>query len=699
MKRIILSVAILFVSFFFIKSPSAYAEIAQITNTENYDYAPKIDGNYIVWIDDDNTEKDLYLYTISTGTTTKIADDADNPKIDDGKILWSSNDYDNYNGELFFYDIATGVTTQVSGNESGTSFIFSYQINDGSIAWIPYEGTQEIFLYDITTGTTTQISESEIDKLDNNFTMNSGKIVWDSWDGNSFSSYDLFMYDISTGITSQITDNNITDWDPRIDGDKIIWERYDESWPRTIYAYDIPSGTEHLVTTGFTGYNPYEIGDGYAVWQGIKAQGGDSPYEIFVTDLTNFKTIQITNNDTGDYYYKISDGNIVWSGSDGIYIYNISSKTTTRITGEEYGSGNPETSNGRVTWGGNFPAEIGNVDIFLWNGISENNPPTISELNNTTVDLDSSEIYETQGSFIDSDSTSWTLAVNYGDGAGFQSQALDGNNFSLDHHYTTPGQYTVTLIVTDDEAGSDLTTATITVTGTTSPSPTPTPTSTPTPTPTPTEPVTVTINSSGDSYVKSGQDHRNYGAGEFMRIQSSGSNRSIVKFDQGEIQSAIGSGTLISAKVQLTITDNGNNWGSSGRSVDIHRMLSSWSEGNGTENDRGTGEGTTWVCATDSNISNQSKNCSGSSEWEMGQPNNPSVHPWTDSATASQTITNNQSGNIEYDVTSDVQSFLDNSNNNYGWLIKKTNEGQNGMVSFGTRESSYTPQLVITYQP
>ena len=214
----------------------------------------------------------------------------------------------------------------------------------------------------------------------------------------------------------------------------------------------------------------------------------------------------------------------------------------------------------------------------------------------------------------------------------------------------------------------------------------------------PLEPVTVTLNDQADTYVRSGQSNQNEGASQFMQIQSSGNNRALVKFDQTAIQTAIGNHTLLSATLQLRITDNGNNWGTEGRTVDVHRLIQDWTEGNGTDNNRGTGSGATWNCATDSQIQNILKNCSGTTEWEMGQPNNPSVHPWIEFATDSQTISNNQTGVITYDVTTDVQAFLTGTNN-YGWLLKKTNEGQPGQVQFGTKESSYVPQLMITYQP
>jgi hypothetical protein len=54
---------------------------------------------------------------------------------------------------------------------------------------------------------------------------------------------------------------------------------------------------------------------------------------------------------------------------------------------------------------------------------------------------------------------------------------------------------------------------------------------------------------------------------------------------------------------------------------------------------------------------------------------------------------------MEFDVTTDISNFLNGTNQNYGWIIKKSNEGQNGQVSFGTKESTSVPQLVVTYQP
>lgn len=225
--------------------------------------------------------------------------------------------------------------------------------------------------------------------------------------------------------------------------------------------------------------------------------------------------------------------------------------------------------------------------------------------------------------------------------------------------------------------------------------PTPSPTVTPTYTPTPS---TVTFNSLGDTFLGNGMPNRNLGAEVFMRLQQSGNNRSLIRFSQSALESAVGNNTVLSAKLRLTIVDNKDNWGT-GRTVDVHRLIMDWAEGDGTEADRGVGAGSTWNCALDSIISNVSKNCSGATEWEMGQPNNPLVHPWVTTASDTTTIVNGQSGIIEFDVTADVQDFLNGISNNFGWIIKKTDEGQAGQLSFGTKESSSVPQLIVTYQP
>lgn len=163
--------------------------------------------------------------------------------------------------------------------------------------------------------------------------------------------------------------------------------------------------------------------------------------------------------------------------------------------------------------------------------------------------------------------------------------------------------------------------------------------------------VPVALQASADTYLRSGAPDTNEGGSTFLRLRASGDNRTIVRVDQAALEDAVGDSTVVSASLKFRIDSNGNNWGSSGRTIGAYRLTSVWSEGTGfvdggSPPNRGTGSGATWACASDSDISNQAKNCSGASEWEMGKPNQPQLHPWVAQATGEALITNGMAGTV-----------------------------------------------------
>lgn len=220
--------------------------------------------------------------------------------------------------------------------------------------------------------------------------------------------------------------------------------------------------------------------------------------------------------------------------------------------------------------------------------------------------------------------------------------------------------------------------------------PPPSPTLTPTPTPT-----TTTLTPIADSFIQHNEQNSNEGASPFLELSVEGKERALIQFNKSQIQAAVGNDPNYTATLQLTIVSNNNKW-STGRQIDVDRMEQAWTEGNGSynyNNNRGTGSGVTWDCATDTNITNQSDNCSGSTVWDMIDQGS---WPFDGTPTATTIITNNQSGTISFNVTSDVQSFLSGANPNYGWIVKKDDETADGDIQFGSKESSYIPKLIIT---
>jgi hypothetical protein len=191
-------------------------------------------------------------------------------------------------------------------------------------------------------------------------------------------------------------------------------------------------------------------------------------------------------------------------------------------------------------------------------------------------------------------------------------------------------------------------------------------------------PATITLLASKDSYLRSGGDNTNEGANTALRLAASGNNRAVIDFDLPNINLS----ELVSATLVLTIEDNTDNWGSDThfRYMEPRRITVDWLEGNGINSDvpnaekyRGDGPGVTWNCAIDLDIHNQ--NPDGCAQWNGGT--------FAALTAAPVRIVNGLTGEITFDVTQDVLAGAD-----FGWVIKKSNEGQSGRIHFHSKEGA-----------
>ncbi|MDQ0920260.1 Ig-like domain-containing protein [Paenibacillus sp. V4I5] len=218
---------------------------------------------------------------------------------------------------------------------------------------------------------------------------------------------------------------------------------------------------------------------------------------------------------------------------------------------------------------------------------------------------------------------------------------------------------------------------------------------------------TITVNgtllSSKDSYLRQGSPNTNEGGNPNLTIQGSGNNRVLVGFDGLDQLSTVG---LKSATLVLTIMDNSDNWGRNDvRTVDAHRLLVNWTEGNGSNDEvkqkvRGTGNGVTWNSPSDTDISNQNDD---GNKWDMLNPGKVSKQggKYADATAAGFSHYNDLSGKVTWDVTNDVKVGA-----GFGWLIKKTEEGASGKVIYYSREYAtnhnnldLAPRLILQYGP
>ena len=172
--------------------------------------------------------------------------------------------------------------------------------------------------------------------------------------------------------------------------------------------------------------------------------------------------------------------------------------------------------------------------------------------------------------------------------------------------------------------------------------------------------------------------NRNFGQDATLDV-----NRTLVAFDQNAIRAALGAQDyLVSATLELTLTNNKQRTRQAARTVDAHRLTRNWTEA-----------GATWNCAVDSNTGNNKADCSGATKWSMGLPPHPFVVP----ATAQATIAPVQTGTVSFDVTADVRGFLSGSLDNHGWMLRSGALAVFAEAAeFTSRESATAPRLLLT---
>jgi hypothetical protein len=204
------------------------------------------------------------------------------------------------------------------------------------------------------------------------------------------------------------------------------------------------------------------------------------------------------------------------------------------------------------------------------------------------------------------------------------------------------------------------------------------------------QPVTLApIFAVADTSVRQAAQFANDGQGYNLSTSSvAGSvQRSLIRFDQAAIATAVGSQSLYRARVELTITGMSAGWG--GGPLEIHAMTRSWPEGNGTYGGFGT-HGPSFRCADDTDTStfgNLFNNCTPANKWGM-LPGDPDPLPFATASTDTARLTSNGMTLLGFDVTTDIRRFL-TGDPNYGFLVKDTAGPLHGQwVHFASRETT-----------
>ena len=214
-----------------------------------------------------------------------------------------------------------------------------------------------------------------------------------------------------------------------------------------------------------------------------------------------------------------------------------------------------------------------------------------------------------------------------------------------------------------------------------------------------------------ESTIVHGNQNTNNGANFTARVQYQVS--SLFGFDVVGVDfSGVEHAFLVLHVQNRGLDDPPANWpNGAGDLIKAYRLtdgFENWAEGNGfnfpTIVYRGDGNGVTWNCVTDTDISNTAANCSGTSFWDSGGQNFQGIARSIAASSPNLKIANGMADGSEiwFDVTADVQAGLGPLDLHYmTWFVRKPSGA--GFVSFYSREGAafignpaWAPQLVIT---
>ena len=293
-----------------------------------------ISGSYIVWQDDRNISRDIYMYNLETNSEMPITTSSEfcyGAAIQGDRIVWLEG---HYQSSIMLYNITTGETTQLTTNLSGRPGALN--IWGDIIVW-ESSGvgvSNDIYYYDIQKDNVTQLTNSEHAQCPD---VCENYIVW--FEYRNYQRHDIFMYNVATGEETQITDDGELQTLPSISGGKIVWVDYrnndgmDESGDSDIYMYDIATGKETRLTYAQNHYGDPVISNDIVVWNRNDGMTGG----IYAYDLSSGGETLLYTQTLFDYvnFFDFDQDKVVYTqyidGDSNVYMIELQEFNTSLI--------------------------------------------------------------------------------------------------------------------------------------------------------------------------------------------------------------------------------------------------------------------------------------------------------------------------------------------------------------------------------
>lgn len=230
----------------------------------------------VVKVVDDGHDREIY-YSDGENEVRVTNNEYDDllPVYDDGLIAWQGM-VDNRMWQIFVYDLGTKVTTQLTF----ASYPSEYpKTSGGRVVWEMPKGVgSDIFLFD-GLDVVRLTSSDEIDELPE---IDGEDVIWRKYDGEDM---EIMAYDVSSGVKSQLTNDGVDNLEAKVFNGEVFYVQFDGN-DNEVYGMKIASGAVRQITNNKVNDAGLEIEKGVLKWKS-KRDGDVSKKEeaVYVEEI------------------------------------------------------------------------------------------------------------------------------------------------------------------------------------------------------------------------------------------------------------------------------------------------------------------------------------------------------------------------------------------------------------------------------
>lgn len=238
---------------------------------------------------------------------------------------------------------------------------------DGSL--LPWTGTisggyAKTYVFNLNTGLNTLIPDPGITGPYYNPSADGPNVAYQ---GARVGGYDdIYIYNTATVTVTQVTHNSDAgdwnDWNPRMNGGRVVWEKdmLGGSPAPGIYMYTVGDGAPELLLVG-NEYRQPDIWGDYMVC--VKSVGSSNGAEVILYNMLTDTPTTIAAGTKANEHPRIDSGRVVWTSGDiwtsgapntpptyQIQLYDIGTGITTPLTADTKGNVNPSVNADYVAW-------------------------------------------------------------------------------------------------------------------------------------------------------------------------------------------------------------------------------------------------------------------------------------------------------------------------------------------------------------